>query len=444
MPYPNEHSARLRDPDDFDPKSFSRTAGGKIYGKITVPKTVGIIWGKLKGNSKSSDPPTPQALRFSKESWTVEKAKKWLKDNGIKYISFEPASGGEKQSLDEPYAPIKACLFNEELSFAEAEQKPGFSIIGYSGKIIKDHWYWGDVAFDLEGLKFAKGKIPVLEEHFTSRRIGFTTKQEIADKVTVEGQFLENDAALAMARDLKAGFPMEASLYVPPSVVEKVEKGASVKVNGQTLTGPGAVFRQAVIKEVSMCVFGADSNTQSMAYADNDITQVKFNLIKEKTIMADEKLTIDTFNEQYPDIYSEVFNKGKAEGIAEAQRLASEHFAGLKGICGDDTELLIQCVEKQTSIEDARNEMMVRLKKDNKDLTEKLSKAKEQKVDPAVTEFRDGAPAPGAGDKFDEKTATDQQLKDHYAQDQGLQDEFHSEAAYLAYVKREVRKGGRS
>lgn len=96
MPFIIEHSARLRDPDDFDKESFRRTDGGKIYGRIKCPKSIAIIWGKLKGHSAPSDPPMPQALRFYKTKWTVEKAKMWLTKKKIKYISFEEAKGEEK------------------------------------------------------------------------------------------------------------------------------------------------------------------------------------------------------------------------------------------------------------------------------------------------------------------------------------------------------------
>lgn len=93
MPFPNEHSARLRNPDDFDPKSFRRTAGGRLFGgRIEVPQSVGIVWAKLKGKAEASDPPMPQALRFKKSSWTAEAAKKWLDRNGIHPASFEPAA----------------------------------------------------------------------------------------------------------------------------------------------------------------------------------------------------------------------------------------------------------------------------------------------------------------------------------------------------------------
>ncbi len=95
MPMSIEHSARLKAPGGFDPDSFRRTKGGTIHGSVKVPTSVGIIWAKLKGHSAPSDPPIPQALRFPKSTWTVEKAKSWLSSHNVKYISFEP---GKKEA----------------------------------------------------------------------------------------------------------------------------------------------------------------------------------------------------------------------------------------------------------------------------------------------------------------------------------------------------------
>jgi hypothetical protein len=91
MPYLNEHAAPLRNKNDFSKKAWKRTNGGTIYGRIKVPTTVGIIWGKLKGKDKPADPVLPQSLRFNKKSWSVAKAKQWLKKNNIKNIGFEKA-----------------------------------------------------------------------------------------------------------------------------------------------------------------------------------------------------------------------------------------------------------------------------------------------------------------------------------------------------------------
>jgi len=91
-PYPNEHSARIKDPDLFDPKTFRRTPDGTIYGSKKVPATAAVIWGKLKEAAKPSDNPIPQSIRFSIKNWTAEQAKAWLKDNNIKYEAFEAAA----------------------------------------------------------------------------------------------------------------------------------------------------------------------------------------------------------------------------------------------------------------------------------------------------------------------------------------------------------------
>ncbi len=102
IPFPSEHSARLRSPSGFDPQSFRRTNGGSVTikdaGKIEVPATISIIWGKLKGKSGEDDPVLVQALRFPIKDWTEDQAKAWLKKNNIKTIVFEPATG-TKESL---------------------------------------------------------------------------------------------------------------------------------------------------------------------------------------------------------------------------------------------------------------------------------------------------------------------------------------------------------
>lgn len=113
-PYPNEHAARLRDPDDFDSDSFRRTAGGTLYGKIKVPTTISIIWGKLTGSSDPSDNPIPQALRFPTKDWTADEAKAWIKENNIKPLSFEPASEKMIENLESAIKALQSLLAQRE------------------------------------------------------------------------------------------------------------------------------------------------------------------------------------------------------------------------------------------------------------------------------------------------------------------------------------------
>lgn len=79
MPYPNEHAARVRDPDSFVPDSFRSK---------DLKNGIRIIIGKLKGGTSM----VVQAYRFSVDKFTVEQVKRWLEDNKINYIKFEPAT----------------------------------------------------------------------------------------------------------------------------------------------------------------------------------------------------------------------------------------------------------------------------------------------------------------------------------------------------------------
>jgi len=85
-PYPNEHSARVRDPGDFIDESFRRKK---------IDTGVSLIMGKLKGGDGAM---VAQAYRFSVDNFTVAEAKAWCKKHDVKYILFEPASG-ERESI---------------------------------------------------------------------------------------------------------------------------------------------------------------------------------------------------------------------------------------------------------------------------------------------------------------------------------------------------------
>lgn len=138
-PNPNEHSARLKSPDLFDDDTFRRKKDGTIYGSIKVPATIAVIWGKLKEHNKPSDNPIPQALRFPVDDWTVAEAKKWLKDNGIKYIAFEPVEkAGEHSEADPPKALGQdPRLFSPVIEELEREQAAKRRLFGEAMRILE-------------------------------------------------------------------------------------------------------------------------------------------------------------------------------------------------------------------------------------------------------------------------------------------------------------------
>ena len=341
-------------------------------------------------------------------------------------------------------APQLACVFNErtEVKFAEGgSESNGFKIIGYSGKVMLDHWYWGNVAIDMAGLSFYKKRLAVLEQHFKSSRIGFTTKQEIKDKVEVEGEFLDSENAQQIKKDIKAGFPMEASLFCPPLVIEHVLEGSSVKVNGHTLKGPGSVFRKAIIKEVSMCVFGWDTNTKAVAMAAEKNQEIKFNLLEIKT-MAGENTKIENvqvFAENYPKLHAEIFEAGKTEGAKESEADAKANFAALQEACGDDHELLVQCFSENKTPSEAAKLRAEKLGKENTELAAKVTELEKEKpaVEAAQMEFSDQATAPGEQTETGSADADDDEaLKKEFAASAELRAEFGNDVkAYISFKK---------
>ncbi len=80
MPYPNEHAARLVEPDRFDADSFRRV--NDKFGE-----GVHAIFGKLKGE----DSMTLQAIRFDAGKFTADEARQWLKAHDYEPIAFEEA-----------------------------------------------------------------------------------------------------------------------------------------------------------------------------------------------------------------------------------------------------------------------------------------------------------------------------------------------------------------
>lgn len=100
MPFPNEHAARVRNPGDFKKGSFRSKA---------ITTGVRAIIGRLKSKVTT----TAQAFRFNVSHFTAAQARKWLKDNNVKYISFEPAS--KSVASEDPKIKKFGDMVNEEL-----------------------------------------------------------------------------------------------------------------------------------------------------------------------------------------------------------------------------------------------------------------------------------------------------------------------------------------
>lgn len=163
-------------------------------------------------------------------------------------------------------------LFNassmEVLQPEGESKKRKFKGVAYAGGRVDGHWYWGrsGVVFDLDGIEIDK-PTALLEEHFSSGRVGVVKQVSTTGKIEVEGDFLSNTKAKEIVQDSDDGFPFQMSMYIDPGSIEEVSNGKSVVVNGQTFEGPITVFRQNRIREFTICTTGADRNTSINAFS---------------------------------------------------------------------------------------------------------------------------------------------------------------------------------
>jgi len=88
-PYPNEHAARLRNPDQYDRFRRRNDAGGD---------GVDFIFGIKEGE----DGADLQAIRFRLSKFTAAEARAWLDERDYEVMEFEEATGDRSETRAEP------------------------------------------------------------------------------------------------------------------------------------------------------------------------------------------------------------------------------------------------------------------------------------------------------------------------------------------------------
>lgn len=145
-----------------------------------------------------------------------------------------------------------------------------FAGVPYTGGVIRNHWWWGDVAFDLDTMDIeggTGGKIAALMGHDRNKRAGYATEKSISYETgfMVTGNLLSNEHGQAVANDSDEGFPWQMSVDIDPGSIEDIKSGTSVQLNGKQFSGPLTVFRNSRISEISFTATGWDANTIATA-----------------------------------------------------------------------------------------------------------------------------------------------------------------------------------
>ncbi len=169
-------------------------------------------------------------------------------------------------------------------SASVAESAEGrFSGIAYSGGLIANHGFWGNLVFDLESMTIPDNT-PLLLEHSVNKRLGIVETSSIDNDsgLSVSGKFLDaskNEHSKAVQDDAAGGFPWQMSVFIEPKSIDYLE--SDLEINGRTVKAspesPVTVFRNSVIREVSFVAIGADSQTKARAFSESAIFEYLLN-----------------------------------------------------------------------------------------------------------------------------------------------------------------------
>lgn len=152
------------------------------------------------------------------------------------------------------------------LSPAEGDKPRRFSGVAYGGGLIRDHWAWDAVGFDLAGLQAAT-PMPLLLEH--GETVGVINQVEnTGTELRIAGELFTGiePEADRIAAKADRGMPWQMSVGIFPDEIAALAPGAESNLNGKPIQGPAHIFRSSRVRETSICAVGADSATRAQVF----------------------------------------------------------------------------------------------------------------------------------------------------------------------------------
>ena len=200
--------------------------------------------------------------------------------------------------IDLKAIPTSACrMASGEVeigSNGEGAKSAPVKIKARSGGAI-DHPYWGRIVHDFSGMRISKSKLPLDYNHESGEILGYANHFDFSSGDLIATGAITpwqgTDRASEVIFKMREGVPYEASIFFGGDGIklEKVPNGKAVEVNGMEFAGPGVVVREWPLRGIAICPYGADENTQSMAFAEGKtVSAVEWQEPKQKEeIMAD-------------------------------------------------------------------------------------------------------------------------------------------------------------
>ena len=139
---------------------------------------------------------------------------------------------------------------------------PRFSMVGYSGGVIRQAWSREPIVIDLAGMT-VPSVIPIVFGHdYSLESVLGQGTGTVGSQLVIEGAILAQcEAAMQVVQLGDRGYQWQASVGADVDEEYLVADGDTVQINGQTFNGPIRVVKRSTLRECSFVTLGADAAT---------------------------------------------------------------------------------------------------------------------------------------------------------------------------------------
>lgn len=149
---------------------------------------------------------------------------------------------------------------------------PKFSLVGYTGRAIRQAWSRTPLVVDLAGMDTTSQVVAVMLDHQYDMDHAVGQAADVKNSgtdLTVAGEVIGEGPEVTKAMNLaRKGWKFQASIGADVGRIENIAAGESVEVNGRQFSGPISVVRASTLREVSIVLFGADAATSAAIAAE--------------------------------------------------------------------------------------------------------------------------------------------------------------------------------
>ena len=139
---------------------------------------------------------------------------------------------------------------------------PRFSMVGYTGGIIRQAWSREPVVIDLAGMT-VPSVVPIVFGHdYSLESVLGQGTGTVGEQLVIDGSILAQcEAAMQVVQLGDRGYQWQASVGADVDEQTLVAAGDTVTVNGRTFEGPVRIVTRSTLRECSFVTLGADAAT---------------------------------------------------------------------------------------------------------------------------------------------------------------------------------------